>query len=187
MTPFAIVMPFRFKAAFENKGIRNMVVDKTVHPTLEAAKAYAIETLEAENQDKVTSLEEVDSGLAGILSEIDMVAKAMKAELVKPCLMLELFHGRDNPEQDMEDFGYDGPTLNNLEFCHITYMAHLSIDRDEGPIFTALTFDTDMLRLILRQSDAEELKMADKGQAFDLEGVPCRVYWFGDWELALSK
>lgn len=187
MTPFNLVLPFRFRAVLELHRIRNMVVDKGTRATLEAAKAYAIETLEAENQAKVISIEQEDSGLAGILSEIDEVAKKMKEPLKGPCLTLELFHGRDNPEQDMEDFGYDGPTLNNLEFCHITYMAHLSIDRDEGPIFTALTFDTDMLRLILRQSDADELKMGDKGQAFDLEGVPCRVYWFGDWELALSK
>lgn len=187
MTPFNIVMPFRFKATLESRGIRSFVVDKATKPTLEEAKAYAIETLEAENQDKVASIEECPSELPSILSEIDKVASYMKAPLAGPCLRLELLHGRDNPEANMDDWGFDGPTLNSLEFCHVTYMAHLSVDREEGPIFTALVFDSDMLRLILRQSDAEELGMADKGQAFDLEGVPCRVYWFGDWELALSK
>lgn len=36
---------------------------------------------------------------------------------------LQLFHGRDTVEEDMDDWGYEGPTLGPLEYCHVTYMS----------------------------------------------------------------
>lgn len=34
---------------------------------------------------------------------------------------LHLFHGRDTVDEDMDDWGYDGPTIGPLEFVHTTY------------------------------------------------------------------
>ena len=34
---------------------------------------------------------------------------------------LELFHGRDDPEQDMDDWGFQGPAIGPLDFVHVTY------------------------------------------------------------------
>jgi len=34
---------------------------------------------------------------------------------------LRLFHGRDDPEADLEDWGYDGPLIGPLRYVHTTY------------------------------------------------------------------
>jgi hypothetical protein len=38
-------------------------------------------------------------------------------------LYLTLHHGRDNPEEHMDDWGYDGPIIGPFKWCHITYNA----------------------------------------------------------------
>ena len=37
-------------------------------------------------------------------------------------LYLELYHGRKDPEQNMEDWGFDGPIIGPLEHMTFTYM-----------------------------------------------------------------
>lgn len=34
---------------------------------------------------------------------------------------IHLFHGRDDPEQRMDDWGYQGPTLGPFPYIHTTY------------------------------------------------------------------
>lgn len=36
-------------------------------------------------------------------------------------VFLHMFHGRDTTTEDMEDWGYDGPTLGPFDYIHITY------------------------------------------------------------------
>lgn len=36
---------------------------------------------------------------------------------------LHLFHGRDTKEEDMDDWGYSGPTIGPLQYVHTTYGA----------------------------------------------------------------
>ena len=38
-------------------------------------------------------------------------------------VFLHLFHGRDDPNKDMDDWGYSGPTLGPLRYVHTTYMS----------------------------------------------------------------
>lgn len=40
---------------------------------------------------------------------------------------LHLFHGRNSIEEDMNDWGFDGPTIGPLEYVHVTYMSDLKI------------------------------------------------------------
>ena len=42
-------------------------------------------------------------------------------------LYLHLFHGRDDPEEDMDDWGFDGPTIGPLKFVHTTYTTDIKI------------------------------------------------------------
>lgn len=42
-------------------------------------------------------------------------------------MYLRLFHGRDDPKQTMDDWGYDGPRLGPLQWFHTTYGSHLRI------------------------------------------------------------
>ena len=36
-------------------------------------------------------------------------------------LYVELFHGRTNPDQGMDDWGFQGPVLGPFEEVHVTY------------------------------------------------------------------
>lgn len=39
-------------------------------------------------------------------------------------LYLHLFHGRDDPQQDMDGWGFDGPCFGPLAWFHLTYAEH---------------------------------------------------------------
>ncbi len=38
---------------------------------------------------------------------------------------IHLLHGRDNPEQEMEGWGFTGPVLGPFEAVHFTYGTHI--------------------------------------------------------------
>mgnify|MGYP001559720705 CR=1 FL=1 len=41
-------------------------------------------------------------------------------------MKLKLFHGRDKQDEDMDDWGYDGPTLEIIAM-HTTYLNHIRV------------------------------------------------------------
>jgi len=45
----------------------------------------------------------------------------------KPGLYLVLFHGREDRNEDMDDWGFDGPMIGPLQWCHTTYTCHVRI------------------------------------------------------------
>jgi len=42
-------------------------------------------------------------------------------------IFLKLFHGRDSPKEDMDDWGYDGPTIGPLQYVHTTYATDVKV------------------------------------------------------------
>jgi len=46
----------------------------------------------------------------------------------KPGLYLGLFHGRDRPDARMDDWGYNGPAIGPLRWCHTTYTSTIRIE-----------------------------------------------------------
>jgi len=50
----------------------------------------------------------------------------------KNMLYIRLFHGRINPEQDMDDWGSDGPVLGPYEFVHTTYTSFVRLGSENG-------------------------------------------------------
>ena len=38
---------------------------------------------------------------------------------------IELLHGRKDPEEHMEDWGFNGPIIGPVSWVHMTYMSHL--------------------------------------------------------------
>lgn len=42
-------------------------------------------------------------------------------------LYLKLSHGRKTPDEDLSDWGSDGPSFGPLKWCHITYLSSLNI------------------------------------------------------------
>lgn len=47
-------------------------------------------------------------------------------------LYIRLFHGRTNPDQEMDDWGSDGPIFGPYEFVHTTYMWDLKLGKSRG-------------------------------------------------------
>ena len=47
-------------------------------------------------------------------------------------LYIRLFHGRTDPDQDMDDWGFDGPVLGPYQFAHTTYTCHVKLGRLDG-------------------------------------------------------
>ena len=45
----------------------------------------------------------------------------------KPGMYLGLFHGRDTPNQVMNDWGFDGPALGPLIYFHTTYACSVNL------------------------------------------------------------
>ena len=42
-------------------------------------------------------------------------------------LYLKLFHGRKDPNQDMEDWGFDGPVFGPIQYAHVVYHHHVAM------------------------------------------------------------
>lgn len=42
-------------------------------------------------------------------------------------MKMYIFHGRSNPKQKMEDWGFDGPTLEDVIGVKTTYLNHIII------------------------------------------------------------
>jgi hypothetical protein len=45
----------------------------------------------------------------------------------KPGMYLGLFHGRDTPNEAMNDWGFDGPALGPLKHVHTTYASNMHV------------------------------------------------------------
>lgn len=41
---------------------------------------------------------------------------------------LHLFHGRNSPDEDMDDWGFNGPTIGPLNYVHTTYCNHVKFE-----------------------------------------------------------
>jgi hypothetical protein len=74
---------------------------------------------------------------------------------IKPGLYLGLFHGRNHPLEEMHQWGFDGPTIGPLVFCHTTYSYDVKIkfqDSEDAIVYfgtaqveCSLTLNADML------------------------------------------
>ena len=49
-------------------------------------------------------------------------------------LYLKLFHGREDPAQDMNDWGTDGPIFGPYNYIHTTYVFHIKMGLDSGDV-----------------------------------------------------
>ena len=47
-------------------------------------------------------------------------------------LYIRLFHGRCNPNQQMDDWGTDGPVFGPYEFAHTTYACSVKLGKQNG-------------------------------------------------------
>lgn len=53
----------------------------------------------------------------------------LKGDLIM--LYIRLFHGRTNPNQDMDEWGSDGPVFGPYDFSHTTYALNLKLGKND--------------------------------------------------------
>lgn len=47
---------------------------------------------------------------------------------LKPGLYLGMMHGRDTPDENMSDWGFNGPVIGPLNYVHTTYGTELKLE-----------------------------------------------------------
>ncbi len=82
-----------------------------------------------------------------------------------PGLYLGLFHGRRSPLEQMDDWGFDGPTIGPLKWCHTTYAFNIKIQFENS---------VDALNYFGVQQEQFFLDM--NGDLVVFEGM-----YYGDW------
>jgi hypothetical protein len=58
-----------------------------------------------------------------------LVPKGQKLQKAK--IYLHLYHGRNGPDEDLDDWGFEGPTFGPLDYFHITYLTRFCFARGE--------------------------------------------------------
>lgn len=96
-----------------------------------------------------------------------------------PCvpLKLHMFHGRHAPDEEMDDWGFDGPTLEGVEWFHVTYMVDfrvkfVSLEAMEAAMAkTGWEVGDELMLYVKHQNDL--LKTTENG----------KECYYGDWSL----
>lgn len=57
----------------------------------------------------------------------------------EPGTYLKLLHGRETPDEEMDDWGPDGPWIGPLEWFHCTYMTFISLGFVDGYTVECMT------------------------------------------------
>jgi hypothetical protein len=99
-------------------------------------------------------------------------------------MRLLLIHGRFDPDETMEDWGFNGPDIEGVEALHVTYQQTYVLHFTDAAAATkahALTgwpyFDQDALELTFHDDMLKTVCVAADGPAM----------FFGDWELQLPR
>lgn len=58
---------------------------------------------------------------------------------------LELFHGRDTNDAEMDDWGYKGPVLGPFKWIHTTYGTHIKALTAKGDKTLQIWLQDDLL------------------------------------------
>lgn len=72
---------------------------------------------------------------------------------------LELFHGRKDPNQDMDGWGFNGPIIGPIEWFHVTYFSTIQIRFKD--LKTAKANGFDSAEDIFLETDGDMLVLDD--------------------------
>jgi hypothetical protein len=81
----------------------------------------------------------------------------MSTPSTEPSVYLELFHGRSPADEELDDWGQDGPVFGPLNFVHTTYCSDIKIQPKDRP-----------------NDNADELFIQSDMVYYD-------NVWYGDW------
>jgi len=60
-------------------------------------------------------------------------------------LYIRLFHGRTDPDNDMDDWGTDGPVFGPYKFAHTTYGHFLKLGKPKGQVDELFVHKEDLI------------------------------------------
>ena len=60
-------------------------------------------------------------------------------------MYLELFHGRNYTNQQMDDWGFEGPVIGPFDTAHVTYNTHIKLWREAEGTTYEVVFREDMI------------------------------------------
>jgi hypothetical protein len=89
-------------------------------------------------------------------------------------MQLHLYHGRKTPDEDMDDWGFDGPTLLGVEWMAVTYMSTFRVKFktvEQAQAAQALTGWEYF-------ADNDQLEIQQNGSLIAADGN-----YYGDWSL----
>ena len=79
------------------------------------------------NNDKLSLMNEKNAVLRSVENK-SVSFKQFEVEKKLFCkTYIQLLHGRNHPDEELNDWGFDGPTLGPIEWIHITYNSTINI------------------------------------------------------------
>ncbi|RWB08801.1 MAG: hypothetical protein EOQ39_18690 [Mesorhizobium sp.] len=98
---------------------------------------------------------------------------------------LHLFHGRDTATEDMDGFGYEGPTLGPFKYVHLTYMSDLKFSMEKIAFSQAFPEEfNDWVEKGFSNADGEfcEWHFDQVGDLIKFKGK-----FYGDWSVTSDE
>lgn len=109
--------------------------------------------------------------------DLEPFVHATRAENLPDGMYLHLFHGRDSPTQQMDNWGYDGPTIGPFTYFHVIYLSDITYGLDA----TAIERD-DIYTEIESPGPSYVLSFHEGLLVFHRPGEEPK--YFGDWSLS---
>ncbi len=97
-------------------------------------------------------------------------------------LYLHLFHGRESIEEDLEDWGADGPTIGPIKYCHTTYTTEVKFAFSSKEAYEKFKGTPHMHFHIHEPSNYYAAHLNIAGDC-----LQCGDMYYGDWSVFYQK
>lgn len=98
---------------------------------------------------------------------------------------LNLFHGRDDPEQNMDDWGFRGPTLGPMLYVQVTYMCEIKFSMEREAFIKAFP-DIAAEWMAKGFSNIHNDWIEHHISAIDHDLIPYDGKFYGDWSVTAA-
>ncbi|WP_395061180.1 hypothetical protein [Paraburkholderia silvatlantica] len=98
-------------------------------------------------------------------------------------MYLTLFHGRNNPDADMDDWRFDGPVIGPLDYVHTTYASDVKLRFVEGQTAARYFPDTGF---ITNLATGARTRCTDAVLAIAHDLIVFDGQYFGDWTVFVT-
>jgi len=92
-----------------------------------------------------------------------------------------LIHGRKNPDDEMNDWGFDGPVLEGVEYLVVTYNTHYRLGFRDAE---AMKRAKDLTGW--EEWDDDQLLIQFHDDLVKTSGLGEDTHYYGDWEVQLN-